>query len=63
MKGKKITILGAGISGLASAHWLEKAGYDVTILEQNSEPGGAMKTKFIDGFLVDFGPNSGLETT
>ena len=63
MKGKKITILGAGISGLASAHWLEKEGYDVTILEQNSEPGGAMKTKFVDGFLVDFGPNSGLETT
>lgn len=60
---KKITILGAGISGLATAHWLEKEGFEVTILEQNDIPGGAMDTKFKDGFLVDFGPNSGLETT
>lgn len=63
MKGKKVTILGAGISGLATAHWLEKNGYDVTILEQNSEVGGAMVTKIVDDFLIDFGPNSGLETT
>lgn len=63
MKGKKITILGAGISGLATAHWLEKEGYDITILESSFEPGGAMITKFVNNFLVDFGPNSGLETT
>lgn len=63
MHGSKITILGAGITGLATAHWLEKKGYDVTILENNSEPGGAMVTKFVDDYLVDFGPNSGLETT
>ena len=63
MKGKKITILGAGITGLATAHWLEKEGYDVTILEQNSEPGGAMITKYSNEYLIDFGPNSGLETT
>ncbi len=63
MNRNKITILGAGISGLATAHWLEKEGYDVTILESSFEPGGAMMTKFVDDFLVDFGPNSGLETT
>lgn len=63
MNKKKITILGAGISGLATAHWLEKEGFDVTILENSFEPGGAMITKFVDDFLVDFGPNSGLETT
>ncbi len=63
MKSKKITILGAGISGLASAHWLEKEGYDVTLLDYNFEPGGAMITRSNNGFLIDFGPNSGLETT
>ena len=63
MNKKKITVLGAGISGLATAHWLEKEDYDVTILESSFEPGGAMMTKFVDDFLVDFGPNSGLETT
>jgi len=63
MNRKKVTILGAGITGLASAHWLEKEGFDVTIIEQNSEPGGAMTTELVDNFLIDFGPNSGLETT
>lgn len=63
MATKKITILGAGISGLATAHWLEKEGYEISIIEINSEPGGAMITKTVDDFLIDFGPNSGLETT
>lgn len=63
MNGKKITILGAGISGLATAHWLENDGYDVTIIDHNEEPGGAMITRKREGFLIDYGPNSGLETT
>lgn len=60
---KKIVILGAGISGLSTAYWLKKEGFDVKILELKSEPGGAMETFRQNGFLVDFGPNSGLETT
>lgn len=60
---KNITILGAGISGLAAAYWLQKDGYDVRIIEAKSEPGGAMETSHQNGFLIDFGPNSGLETT
>lgn len=63
MQRKQITILGAGISGLAAAHWLQKDGFDVTILEAKSEPGGAMETRTDQGFLIDYGPNSGLETT
>ncbi|MFH0736577.1 MAG: protoporphyrinogen oxidase [bacterium] len=63
MKTKEIVILGAGISGLATAYWLKKAGFSVEILEASSQPGGAMETVFEDGFLVDYGPNSGLETT
>ena len=63
MSTKKITILGAGISGLTTAYWLNKEGYDVTILEADDEPGGSMRTTQEDGYLIDFGPNSGLETT
>lgn len=63
MNKKKIVILGAGISGLATAFWLNKKGFDVTILEAQSQVGGAMQTSYEDGFLIDFGPNSGLETT
>jgi len=58
-----IVILGAGISGLTTAFLLEKEGYKTTILESRGEPGGAMQTIIEDDFLVDFGPNSGLETT
>lgn len=63
MNKKKIVILGAGISGLATAFWLNKKGFDVTILEAQNQVGGAMKTSHEDDFLIDFGPNSGLETT
>ncbi|MGE5401138.1 MAG: protoporphyrinogen oxidase [Ignavibacteriales bacterium] len=59
---KKIVILGAGISGLATAYWLQKDGYDVTIIEKNPEVGGAMVSTRESDFLVDYGPNSGLET-
>ena len=60
---KKITILGAGISGLATAYWLHKEGFEIKILEAGSEVGGSMQTSLENGFLVDYGPNSGLETT
>lgn len=60
---KKIVILGAGISGLATAHWLCKDNLDITILEKNPEAGGAMISRRENGYLVDYGPNSGLETT
>ncbi len=59
----KVTIIGAGISGLAAANWIHKNNFDVTILESRNEPGGSMQTEIVDNFLIDYGPNSGLETT
>jgi protoporphyrinogen/coproporphyrinogen III oxidase len=63
MMMKKITVLGAGISGLATSYWLDKDGFDVNILESKDCPGGSMESSSEDGFLIDYGPNSGLETT
>ncbi|MBS3944331.1 MAG: protoporphyrinogen oxidase, partial [Melioribacter sp.] len=60
---KNIVIIGAGISGLTTAYWLDKNGYEITILESKNEAGGAMETIIENGFLIDSGPNSGLETT
>lgn len=36
----KIGIIGAGFTGLAAAYYLQKEGFDVTIIEKEKEPGG-----------------------
>jgi len=38
--GKKVAILGAGIAGLTVAYELERAGYDVTVIEASHRAGG-----------------------
>ncbi|MBM4167269.1 MAG: protoporphyrinogen oxidase [Ignavibacteria bacterium] len=60
---KSAIIIGAGISGLTVAYFLKKNNFDVTVLEADSEVGGTMKTEFVDGYLIETGPNSALETT
>ena len=63
MMNKKIVVIGAGISGLATAYLLKQKGYDVTVIEKKNEVGGSIETSFENGFLFDRGPNSALETT
>ena len=41
--GKKITIIGAGPSGLTAAFYLSRLGHEVSIYEANSEPGGVLR--------------------
>lgn len=55
--------MGGGISGLCAAYWLMQNDFDVTVLEREDSPGGSMKTVHRNGYLVDIGPNSSLETT
>ena len=59
----KVVIIGGGISGLTTAWWLHKAGCDVLVLEKDSQVGGTMQTIHDNGWLVEIGPNSALETT
>lgn len=56
-------IIGGGISGLTTAWWLQKLGIDVVVLEKNAVPGGTMQTVTDNGWIVETGPNSALETT
>lgn len=58
-----VVVIGAGVSGLSVAHWLTKTGVNVTVLEKDPVVGGTMKTVCEDGFIVETGPNSALETT
>lgn len=43
-KGKKVLILGAGLSGMVAAHELGKMGYQCTILEARNRTGGRVFT-------------------
>ncbi len=62
-QNKRIAIIGAGISGLCSAYWLDKYGYDVSVFEKTGHIGGSIVTEKQDGYLIDLGPNSALETS
>ncbi len=62
-KNNRIAILGAGISGLTTAWWLNRAGKDITVFESSGHTGGSIITEKKDGYLLDLGPNSALETS
>ncbi len=58
----RIGIVGAGISGLAAAFWLQRARPDwpLTIFEAAAAPGGALHTEVVDGFRFEAGCNGFL---
>lgn len=56
--GKKIAIIGSGISGLSAAAYLAKEGHEVHVFEKNSGPGGrARQFKTENGYTFDMGPS------
>jgi protoporphyrinogen oxidase len=52
---KTISIVGAGLSGLAAAITLEKAGFTPVIYEASDRVGGRVKTDLLDGYQLDHG--------
>jgi phytoene desaturase len=54
---KHIIVIGAGFAGLSAASVLAKAGYRVTIVEKNDQPGGRARIWQKDGFTFDMGPS------
>lgn len=57
---KRVAVIGAGITGVLSAYYLAKAGYHVTVIEQERYP--AMRTSFANGGQVSVS-NSEVWTT
>ncbi|CCG98902.1 phytoene desaturase [Fibrella aestuarina BUZ 2] len=53
----RVTVIGAGFSGLSVATSLADKGYDVTILEKNESPGGRARLFKAEGFTFDMGPS------
>ncbi|UJF16086.1 phytoene desaturase family protein [Jeotgalibaca sp. MA1X17-3] len=56
-KRKTVSVVGAGVAGLASAIRLQHAGYEVEIYEKESTPGGKMNVLKKDGYQFDLGPS------
>jgi oxygen-dependent protoporphyrinogen oxidase len=48
-----IAIVGAGISGLAAAYQLQRAGFKPVVFESESFVGGRMSSEIVDGFIID----------
>src|SRR5690625_8019426 len=63
---RKVVVVGAGITGLATAYYLQKAmkeqglPYELKLLEASDRLGGKIKTKRKDGFIIERGPDSFL---
>ncbi|KAI6646387.1 Lysine-specific histone demethylase 1A [Oopsacas minuta] len=53
--GKKVIVLGAGMSGLCAARQLENFGFDVVILEARDRVGGRIHTFQVDHLVGDLG--------
>lgn len=51
----KAIIIGAGLSGLTAAYYLQKAGQQYQIIEASDRVGGRVKTDHVDGYRMDRG--------
>ena len=58
-----IAIIGAGLSGLAAAHFIKKIhpDYHIQIFEKSKRVGGAIQTHTQDGFIAEAGPHGYLD--
>ena len=52
-----VIVVGSGFAGLSAASFMAKAGWNVTVIEKNSGPGGRAKRLQEEGFTFDMGPS------
>ena len=57
MKGSKIAVIGGGFSGLSTACYLAKSGFEVHVFEQHTVTGGRGRYYSENGFTFDMGPS------
>ncbi len=64
MEGRRVAVVGGGVTGLATAWYLRKgagpAPPDVTVVEASSRAGGKIRTAELAGVPVEAGPDSFL---
>ncbi len=54
---KSAIVIGSGFSGLSTACFLAKAGWQVKLIEKNATPGGRARQFSESGFTFDMGPS------
>ncbi len=54
---KSVIVIGSGFAGLSAATSMANEGWDVTVLEKLSTPGGRARQWKEDGFTFDMGPS------
>ncbi|HEY4651603.1 MAG TPA: protoporphyrinogen oxidase [Pontibacter sp.] len=54
----RVAIIGAGISGLALAYYLQKMGIPYDLFEASEQVGGNIRTIQKGGYLLELGPNA-----
>ena len=52
-----VIIVGSGFAGLSAASFMAKAGWEVTVIEKNSTPGGRARQLKEKGYTFDMGPS------
>ncbi|WP_242920564.1 protoporphyrinogen oxidase [Pontibacter liquoris] len=58
----RVAIIGAGISGLSLAYYLQKFGVAYDLLEASAQVGGNIRTERVNDYLLELGPNT-LQTS
>ncbi|MCB9550778.1 MAG: protoporphyrinogen oxidase [Myxococcales bacterium] len=58
----KIAVVGGGISGLAAAYRLRRAGHEAVVLEADARLGGKVQSERDGDWLVEHGPNGFLDS-
>lgn len=53
-------VIGAGLTGLTTAHTLKKHGKEVVVIEKMNRVGGQIQTHRQGGFTFESGPNTGV---
>ncbi|WP_137284436.1 protoporphyrinogen oxidase [Halorussus salinisoli] len=51
-----VGIVGGGITGLATHHYLRESGVESVVFEADDEPGGVVRSAEVEGRVLDFGP-------
>lgn len=54
---KKIIVIGSGFAGMSAASFLAQTGWQVTLVEKHSQPGGRARKLEAEGFTFDMGPS------